>query len=647
MKRMTFFSTSARRWLAAAVLLFVGLLPMVGSSDFYYKATVSVADGQSGWGKVYISARSTSNPTYSDAPAPIEDYTTALGSNTRSTTQTFYFGAQVTSEDYIFDHWNFRQNNGDWNESFSNNPNTSAQITLTHKQENNPDVLEFQAVFKKQDGVVKVAVAEGEMDRGSVTINKSTNEVGDDIVLTAIPDVLNGVHFLGWTRNDEQEYITDNPYSFTIDANNQGTYYAHFSVASEQVYCRIRNKGTGRYLTLYGNKSAQIHYRNISGQARQDGYYFNNSLKLIGEDEAIGNPMTVFLRSGHPSGTGITTGVNLQVNTDGTTSGVVSYNSLVGTSSYPLYMVYDSDNDGVLIYTTFTHSYSGDTVELFSYLTDEGEGNNDNFAMMYSENPQNIYWDVIILDDTATDGSFGANAKSGFSGNGTYGEENKYYTTMYTNFPYKLLDGVKAYYLPLSKQSYTEDTKTVHFTEISNIVPSFSAVVLECPAVYSKTNNRLRPLTTKDFEDLELQEPSPLLYPGSNLLNGYLSLSKNAAPPQKEVNNEMRYILSKVDGKLGWYYFTADYMTPYKAFLDLSEWEQEFHDNQNAVREIKFMFGFDDDNSGEATGVIAPKFAEEFDGPLFDLNGRRVTDGDAYGLKKGIYISNGKKVVIK
>ena len=57
------------------------------------------------------------------------------------------------------------------------------------------------------------------------------------------------------------------------------------------------------------------------------------------------------------------------------------------------------------------------------------------------------------------------------------------------------------------------------------------------------------------------------------------------------------------------------------------------------------MFGKGDDD--EATGVIAPKYADQVEGPLFDLNGRRVTDGDAYSLKKGIYITNGKKIVVK
>ncbi len=274
-----------------------------------------------------------------------------------------------------------------------------------------------------------------------------------------------------------------------------------------------------------------------------------------------------------------------------------------------------------------------------TYLTDEG----GDYAVMQADNTKNtIYWDVFLLEEENTQGSFGANAKAEFSGNGTYGENGKYYTTMFTDFPYRLGDGVKAYYLPLSPETYDEKNKKVHFTEIADIVPGNSAVVLECPSDYDGTNNRLFPLLP---EDLPEDAPASLPYPDTNLLNGYISISNNGADPNKDVNNKSSmFILSKVDGDLGWYYYTNDYMTPNKAYLDLSPWDELYHQNERLARELRFVFGKDDDG---ATGIIAPKYAEKVDGPLFDLNGRRVADGDAYGLKKGIYVTGGKKIVVK
>ena len=310
-------------------------------------------------------------------------------------------------------------------------------------------------------------------------------------------------------------------------------------------------------------------------------------------------------------------------------------------------------NSGVMIYTQYKTTIDDTETEFNSYLTDDG----GDFVVMQSDASKNIYWDVYLLEEGTTTGSFGAYAKIDFSGNGEYGEDGKYYTTMYTYFPYQLMDGVKAYFLPLSEESYNEEKKEVHFTEIKDgIVPRNSAVVLECQEVYDEngTNNRLLPLTTQDFQELEKQEPSPLTYPNLNLLNGYISLydkekdANDSNNPNKVTNDKKTmFILSKIGQDLGWFYFTNNYMTPNKAYLDLSPWEEVYHEHQNDVREIKFVFGFDDDNNGEATGVIAPKYAEEVDGPLFDLNGRRVTNGDAYGLKKGVYISNGKKIVVK
>ena len=53
--------------------------------------------------------------------------------------------------------------------------------------------------------------------------------------------------------------------------------------------------------------------------------------------------------------------------------------------------------------------------------------------------------------------------------------------------------------------------------------------------------------------------------------HSYISISENGAEPNKITNNKSSmFILSKVDGDLGWFYFTANYMTPNKAFLDLS-----------------------------------------------------------------------------
>lgn len=627
MKRITYLTTSARRCLTAVVLLFIGFLPMVGNtSTYYYTADVAVASGE---GTVYISNGQESGSSVSGSG-------TVVNSSSASTTLNLY---ATPNDGSYFEKWEYRQgNSGRWTTLTTNieDQNYSTSISFNGSQVS-PTAYHFRASFWEPEAAVKVAIAEE--GRGTVSISKQKNKIGDYITLYAYPDAANGIHFLGWNKdkNDTENFIdTQTPYGFTITTESEGMYYAHFSPAQEKIYCRIRNRATKRFLTLYGNQYRGVHTRTRSGRTIDDGFKFDNSLKLISETDALGNPMTVFLRSGNPAGSGITNKVNLVAND-------IGYNNLLHegatTNHYPLTMDATDNNKGVRIYTIFNTTYDGDDLTFETYLTDEG----GDYAVMQSDESNNIYWDVYLLDEeNNTYGSFGANAKSDFSGNGTYGDNGKYYTTMYTYFPYQLLDGVNAYYLPLAQSSYTEKTKTVHFTQITNgddpvVVPMKSAVVLECTDPYNDHNNRLLPL---------MPEQNPNALPGTNLLNGYISISVNGEEPNKIENSDTRFILSKIDGKLGWYYFTADYMTPNKAFLDLSPWEEYYHKREAEARTIKFKFGSDDE-SGEATGVIAPKYAEEVDVPLFDLNGRRVTNGDAYGLKKGVYISNGKKIVVK
>lgn len=633
MKRTTYLTTSARRCLAAAVLLFVGLLPTLATSHFYYRADVKVSD--TGGGRVYISNEATNNPTYATTANVTGDQRTL---NDAATKVIYLYAAPNT--DWRFDHWE-QSNNGSNNSYFpimdeNNNrittPAYSPLISFDGGQWSRTRFY-YQAVFAQQTGAVKVAVPNSEISRGTavITSNDNNNVVGGFATLLANPDASNGIHFLGWNKSssDTRNFISiDNPYTINpITDGNKGTYYAHFSQAPENIYCRIQNKATGRFLTLCGNMPAKTHQTYVSGDNRNDGFTFEKSLELISETKAQGNPMTVFLRNGvpDPSSPGITNQTDLTANN-------IHYQSLVGDNKYLLTFL--KSNKGIQIFT----SYTSNGYTFNSYLTDLDDGTQ--WAVMQADDTKNIYWDVYLLEEGTTTGSFGANAKSDFSGNGEYGREGNYYTTMYSYFPYQLMDGVKAYYLPLSEESYDEEKKEVHFTEVTDgIVPSYSAVVLECPSVYNKSNNRLIPLMPENNPSTTFQS--------YNILNGYISLyDTNGNGPNKVTNNKnTMFILSKIGQDLGWFYFTNEYMTPNKAYLDLSPWEDAFHEHQNEAREIKFVFGKGDEE--EATGVIAPKYAEKVDGALFDLNGRRVTDGDAYGLKKGIYISNGKKIVVK
>ena len=192
-----------------------------------------------------------------------------------------------------------------------------------------------------------------------------------------------------------------------------------------------------------------------------------------------------------------------------------------------------------------------------SYFCDEGTGwlvmkTTDGLSEDVLKSSE---WTVYILDENTVEGAFGANTKA------KYTKEGKYYTTMYTDFPYKLQDGVNAYYLVFNSE-FTDITDRVVFTQVEgDVVPANLAVVLECPAVQNSATsgtvvNRLLPLPANTQSNVSVNE-------GDNYIKGYICLDG-----KKTENDKVRmYVLSSKNDKLGFYHSTATYMTPNKAYL--------------------------------------------------------------------------------
>ena len=73
--------------------------------------------------------------------------------------------------------------------------------------------------------------------------------------------------------------------TITVTDETKGTYYAYFSEPEEKVYCRIRNKGTGKFLSVSGDTPATPTTQTMGDQSATDGYKFTNSLKMISAEE--------------------------------------------------------------------------------------------------------------------------------------------------------------------------------------------------------------------------------------------------------------------------------------------------------------------------------------------------------------------------
>ena len=138
-------------------------------------------------------------------------------------------------------------------------------------------------------------------------------------------------------------------------------------------------------------------------------------------------------------------------------------------------------DDSYLVYVTYKGSAGGMTGYANAYLTDPGS----DIAVGYADSESsarkgNGIWSIIPV---ANDGSnyFGVNMDLNANG--------KYYTTLYTDFPYQLSEGMKAYVVS------EIDGGKVNLEDISPYVPAETPVILESSSS-SASDNKLQPLAT-------------------------------------------------------------------------------------------------------------------------------------------------------
>ena len=623
-------------WMGKTITIIVMLLFFAinaGATDYYYYAKAD-ADLSAG-GKVYISTTQTGSPNYQKAPMELR----GSGSGIGSYEQTFNFYA-TNNVGFTFKGW--RNSSGTIVSTVSP---YNFNVTVNGGRNNRTQVV-YTAVFEAMTGLVQAYTSDA--TRGMVVNSNESNKVGDEIVITALPDASQGIKFLGWkTQNSESaEFVSkDNPLNITVEG--EATYYAFFTEPATMVYCILKNHKTDKVLSLYGDGAALEHTTNFTYNNKTytilDGFDFKNGLKMISLEAAKGNPMTVFKRkSATVTGTleegDLATDVSM---TSGSINTAISIAALVKNTKYTD-LSFELQNDGTYrIYTNITNTIS--TGGLFSqdytftrpsYLYDDGT----DFAHLRSTNDMSAddeeatYWDIYFLTEDQVEGAFGAYAKSKFT------QDKKYFTSMYAPFAYKLLDGVTAYYLPYSSESYNEEKNKVVFTAISSgsIVPANTAVILECENADDPTANRLLPVS----------DESTIAAATNQLLKGYTQLWSNETGSliNTVANSDLRYDLSmNKENKLGFYHYSGKNMNPNKAFLELPVSLDELaeylnnKDTEGLAKSVTFSFG-KETNHIELQNIIG----EDEDAPIFDLQGRKVKT-----TKPGIYVKKGKKFVVK
>lgn len=577
--------------------------------EYPYKTTVTVKTGE---GSVYATYNSIEN--YSATPTTSSaSYTATITSSTNTTSVTLNATA---AEGYTFDKWE----NSDGSLLTSNTHSPTVQLTYTntdrqqvidfqflllrlwHYRYSNAQEFSFKACFK-EEGAVAARVESGQEAIGSAVVAEESNGKATLVARTINGSEISGWTFDYWTVGDNTErFSEESTIQVPIPEEGKVIYVAHFMRVDTESYCFIRNKATGKYLKLSDTK-------NFSAPTDQDQpAKFNGSFTLVGENDAISDPGCVFIVIGSSNNGGFRK-VKL-----------ISQSKAVGSEASSVIIQSDISIIPVSNNTyTISTQYRYNNKPLTLYFRD-----NNGTPDMYNVPSDNSEWELLMLSrDNLPNTYFGAKPNTLLERDG------KYYTTLYTTFPYEVQNG-RAYYINESSiVPYGEDGqyRVVCHEVPNNKVPENVAVILECDAT-DAASNKLLPLKVGSVPSLE----------GTSLLQGQIKVVHGAKSGDGNI-----FVLSvspETKTNVGFYKLKSGVAIPdNKAFADLPE------EVQAAAKSFTYCFGDDMTGSEGVTTSLLDKVAlpENITGSsIYDLQGRRVSNPSS-----GVYIVNGKKFVIK
>lgn len=215
------------------------------------------------------------------------------------------------------------------------------------------------------------------------------------------------------------------------------------------------------------------------------------------------------------------------------------------------------------------------------------------------------------------------------------GRDGKYYTTLYVDFPFQIKGDVKAYTIEGVEAKNADGyyfAKVKKLAQQGDVVPAQTAVVLECNST-NPADNQLLP--TGDETPATSNNRLCGTFFGS-AING-LTVKDGAGNDYNVTYDNIRaFNINTADSRnpIGFYKVKSNVtnIPGNKAFLVLT----------NAEAQAKgFVLEFEDGGTTGIETIENSKHSTE-DGVYYDLQGRRVENPT-----RGVYIVNGKKVVIK
>ena len=396
------------------------------------------------------------------------------------------------------------------------------------------------------------------------------------------------------------------------------------TMAQLEGYYRIRNKGTAmRYISIKNNK-VEKRAKEVEIVAGASGEVSIWSLQTVKDPTT--DPGSVLYIAGNTS----------DLSLEGQ-----------GMKTRKLLSEYKLQSQGSSLFSEVTKS----GVSITAYMADNHEaeiGENAEVKIIYGSKIISQYgsykaWEIIKID----------NKEEFFAANPKLKIGDKFYTTLYTSFAYELPDGVKAYYV--DAHEYEKVVSPVaELKEITGKVPASTPVILECTSDKIE-DNILKPIAGSAAPAaVKGNQLKGIYFCGVLLLNGvertkdwYLDEWKNVTPYDSQT---MRVLGKDAEGNLALIPATDNelvvtdlgkYLPANKAYFKISE-----NDAEATKNGIKLLNKADYDTATAIQSVVSKTTTEK--SGIYTLTGARVAEGNSTeGLTKGIYIINGKKVVVR
>lgn len=400
-------------------------------------------------------------------------------------------------------------------------------------------------------------------------------------------------------------------------SDNRNAYYAFATVPSMEPVCSFYKKYTTGVLGVLAGSSVKTAVKGVSM-----GLY--NALEANNPDKVWDEVLKLALakiESSPYAGTDIANVVKRYINADRINQGQTYYLMSGGLKKITVAnKAYDPTNP-----TGTSHNEYDGALPKFDFVN-----NNTTDQWFGAELPvvkDAAMWILEKVDDT---NYFGVKPSTNMRG-----RDGKYYTTLYVDFPFQIKGDVKAYTIEGVEAKNADGyyfAKVKKLAQQGDVVPAQTAVVLECNST-NPADNQLLPQGDEKFN------PSDNRLCGiffGEAINGLTVKDGTGAEHNVTRDNIRAFNINTADSRnpIGFYKVKSNVtnIPGNKAFLVLT----------NAEAQAKgFVLEFEDGGTTGIETIENSKHSTE-SGVYYDLQGRRVENPT-----RGVYIVNGKKVVIK